>query len=68
MAYEQNEAKLNQKMKELGEKFANVAARLEENKDKYIKKEQLYNVLEGKYKEIERTFLEQTRKSQLNEE
>ena len=55
-------------MKELGEKFANVAARLEENKDKYIKKEQLYNVLEGKYKEIERTFLEQTRKSQLNEE
>lgn len=54
-------------MKELSEKYSNVAARLEENKDKYIKKEQLCNILEGKYKEIERAFLEQTRKSQLNE-
>jgi len=55
-------------MKELGEKYATVAARLLENMDKYVKKDQLYNALEAKYKEIERTFLEQTRKSQLNEE
>lgn len=68
LLYEETNAKLNDRMKDLSDKYAGVAAKLEENKDKYYKKEALCKALEDKYGEIERLFLEQTRKSQLNEE
>lgn len=37
-------------------------------KDKYKDKDGIYNALEKKHKDIERIFLEQTRKSQLDAE
>ena len=52
----------------MGDKYAHVANQLDESRDIYKNKEDLYNALEKKHKEIEKLFLEGTRKSQLDEE
>ena len=66
LTYEQEQKVLNAKMRELGDKYAHVANQLDESRDIYKNKEDLYNALEKKHKEIEKLFLEGTRKSQLD--
>lgn len=67
LAYEEEQRNINGRLKELGEKFGKVSHELHLAKDKYKDKEGIYNALEKKHKDIERIFLEQTRKSQLDE-
>jgi uncharacterized protein YukE len=57
LAYEEEQRNINERMKELGEKYGKVALELEQAKDKYKDKEALCNILEKKHKDIERIFL-----------
>lgn len=68
MAFEEEQRNINLRLRELGDKYGKVAHELEQAKDKYKDKETVYNALEKKHKDIERIFVEHTRKSQLDAE
>ena len=68
MAFEQEQLGINTRMRELGDKYAFVASKLEESQGIFKNKEALFVALDKKHREIEKVLLDQTRKSQLDED